>query len=243
MGGDEKAEGLSKSVQRVQNRKTIIYAHKKGGEKRNLAKKKKKNIGKCEEVDIWSKASENYKIRKRKELIANWQRVRKEEGLPWTLDALGKEIHYHRNWIGKWKNGKAHIPDDEICNYFKVDPSFFIAQNLEELDLMNEEHHKWMQNNAAEMAKECGVSQSFLWYLKSDQQLQDTIIDNQPTDATLNSFDKNVPDVNSPYQFIHSNGEKAYLNEYTFPLLGKVETKVKEFIRYLLWSEYQKRRE
>lgn len=193
-------------------------------------------------VDFWTEASDRFMRRKLKELVKNWQQERKENGLPWSHADLAKELHYsHRNTVSNWLNGKAQPPIDDICKYFNIDPSFFVAQSLEQLDLMDQHHHLWMQNNAAEMAKECGVSNSFLWYLKSVQSLQDNIIDNQKTDAFLNSFDKDVPDVCSPFQFIHSNGTKIYINEYSLPILGRVESEVKEYIQFLLWKEYQKK--
>ena len=192
--------------------------------------------------DIWADAANRYKARKLKELIKSWQSDRKAQGLPWTIADLGEEINYHRNWITKWMNGSARFPIEEISAFFNVTPEYFTPQNLDELDLANKEHHKMMQDQADWLAKKCDVSQSFLWFLKSDQQLQDEIIAHQPTDALLNSFDKDVPDVLSPYQFINSEGEKIYLNSYTLQILGQIEPKVKEYIRYLLWSAYNKRK-
>ncbi len=194
--------------------------------------------------DIWSEASKKYAIRKLKSLIEDWQRDRKSKSLPWDYGTLAKELNYsHRNTIGNWLNGSTQIPIKEICQYFNVEESFFEAQNLEELDIMNKEFHEQMQRNSEKIAEHSRVSQSFLWYLRSDQELQDMIIDNQPTDAVLNSFDPEVPDVMSPFQFINSKGEKVYLNEFTLPILGRTEPKVKEFIQFLLWKEYKKVKE
>lgn len=191
--------------------------------------------------DIWTRASDRYQRRKLRELIEAWQRDQKAQGLPWKLEDLAQKLYCHRNTVSKWINGKAKLPIDQLCDFFDVDPSYFVAKDLNELDLVDEPHHKWMQEGASRLANECGVSTGFLWYLKSDQQIQDTIVENQPTDAVLNSFDHDVPDVGSPYQFIHSSGEKIYLNEYTMPMLGRIEPKVKDFIEYQLWSELKKK--
>lgn len=190
--------------------------------------------------DIWTEASNRFETHKVNQAIEEWQQERKQKGLPWTIEELGKEMHYHRNTISKWMNGKARPPIDELCSYFKKDPSYFIAQNLEELDLMNRDFHTRMEEGALEIASKHGVSKSFLWFLKSDQDLQNMVIEKQPTDATLNSFDPDVPDVGSPVQFIHSNGEKVYLNEYSLPILGRIEPKVKEYIEFLLWNEFKR---
>lgn len=197
---------------------------------------------KSEENDIWTKASKEYAIRKAKDLVRDWQQEQKSKGEPWRREDLAEKLHCHRNTLDHWLNGKTPLDVQLFCEWFKVNPSFFVAKNLDELDIVDETHHKMMQSNSAELASQYGVSKTFLWYLKSDQQIQDEILNHQPTDAILNSFDPNVPDVGSPYQFVNSNGEKAYLNEYTMPLLGEIEPKVKEYIRFLLWSEYNKRR-
>lgn len=195
---------------------------------------------KNENLDIWSEAAKRYRTKKINELFTNWQQERRAAGLPSSQSAFAEEINYHRNWISKILNGEANPPIEELCRFFKVDPSYFVAKNLDELDIMDEDHHRRMQSNSAKIASENGVSKSFLWYLKTDPVVQDIIVRHQSTDAILNSFDPDVPDVGSPYQFANSTGEKVYLNEYSLPKLARIESKVKEFIAFQIWNEFIK---
>ena len=195
---------------------------------------------KMEDSDIWAQASERYARRKLKELIEKWECDRKAKKLPHTYQDLAEELHYsHRNSVGNWLSGKSPPPWDNICQYFNVDHSYFVAKNLDELGIADEGHHRRMQKDAARIADECGVSNSFLWYLKSDQRLQDQISYYQVTDLYLNPLDPDVPDVHSPYQIIDSNGGKAYLTEESLTRLGRIEPEVKKYLEYQIWKEFK----
>lgn len=193
-------------------------------------------------LDIWKQASARYTRRKLSELVSEWQSQRKAQGLPSTKADLADEIHVHRNTLSKWLNGQIAPPIEELCSKFNVTPDFFVAQNLDEMDLVDEQHHKWMQEDAAEAARKYHVSKSFLWYLKSDPDAQHEILNNQPTDGYLNSFDPDVPDVGSPFQFSLKNGKKAYLNETGMKIIGELEREVRDYTTFKIWQHYKKKK-
>ena len=187
--------------------------------------------------DPWEMALARFRQRKFKELVERWQNDRKEKNLPWSLSDLGEEIGWHRNTLSAYLNGKREMDLQTICRFFQVDPKYFVP-TLGEMDIVNEQHHKMMQAVAAEAAQRNHVSEGFLWFLKSDSDLQHEILRNQRTDAILNSFDPDVPDVKSPYQFELKTGKRAYLNEDSMIIIGMIEKEVKNFTSYQIWKNY-----
>ena len=142
-----------------------------------------------EDEKFWEDAEDRYRRRKLRELITDWQKKQRENGLPWSHQALASEMGFkHRNTINGWINGKAWIPWTDICKFFRVEPSFFLPAP-EEIDITDKNHHLLMKEEAAACAEKHHVSKTFLWFLKSDPEIQHEILDNQHTDAYLNSFD------------------------------------------------------
>jgi len=185
--------------------------------------------------DPWEQAAARYRRRKLNELVEGWQQERKAKDLPWRKSDLADEMHYHRNTLIKYLNGDLEMDLPRMCEFFHVKPDYFIPK-LDELDLVDEQHHKMMQADAAAEAEKYHVSKGFLWFLKSDPDLQHEILFNQRTDGFLNSFDPEVPDAGSPFQFELKTGERAYLNESSMKVLGETEKEVRSFTRYQIWK-------
>ena len=168
-----------------------------------------------------------------KSLIKNWEQANGEQ---LSQGKLAERLYCSRESVNGWINGKR-IPDDrtisDLCKFFSVPLNYFSASSADSI-LISEEQHKKLAETSAFYAKNSGVSEAFLAFLKENKSLADPIVSSSFVDLSENSLDINVPDSGSPYQFVSSSGVKIYLPFDTIDMLSHVQHDLIEYARFLI---------
>lgn len=168
-----------------------------------------------------------------KYLISQWEKANGEK-LP--QGKLAERLYCSRTSVNGWLTGKR-VPDSgkirDLCNFFSVPQNYFSANAADEI-LISEEQHKKLAEASAFYAKNSGVSEAFLAFLKENKSLADPIVSSSFVDLSENSLDTNVPDSGSPFQFVSSTGVKIYLPFDTIKMLSDVQRDLIEYARFLI---------
>lgn len=159
-----------------------------------------------------------------------------------SMEKLAEELQTTKPTLYRWKNGEVYpqaVNLAAICEYFHVPKNYFETVQDERI-LTDEKYHQEVSESRLVFAQNSGLNVHFIEFLKDSPALADAIISASYVEASENTFSPNVPETDSPFQFVSSSGVKIYLPFDMLYLLSGLQDELTEYAQFLIERRIKK---